>query len=176
MKRCGRRLYDDFKDTQPGAMTNLEKVLRSYFGGHPATIEPGDFDAPTPGNSPNRDKTSGSLMTLWKHLSNRRQKDTRLPWTRQSRDDMELSFCPTGTVNGRVDHKFVLMCLPFMRWAKRLHQFDMCNLRSDQVFFLALRKQYSLARNSRQLASFARFRRVNSLDFVKVSYFIKDLR
>lgn len=115
-------------------------------------------------------------MTLWNHVFDRRQKDARLPWTTRCRDDIELSLCSTGTANRRLDHNFVLLCLPFERWAKKLHQLDMCNLKSDQVFFLSLRKQYSLVRKSRPLASFARFRRVESLDFVKVSKFIKDLR
>lgn len=114
-------------------------------------------------------------MTPWKHLFDKRQKDARLPSTRPSRDDMELSLCSTVTANGRADHKFVLMCLPFLRWAKKLHQVDMCNLQSDQVFFLSLRKQYSLVRKSRPWKSFARFRRVDSLDFVKVSDSVRVL-
>lgn len=165
--KCGRRLYDDFKEVQPGALTRLENLLASYFGEHPITIQPEDFEPTPTADSPNKNKTLGSLMSVWKGLFGARQKDGRPPWTRQSRNNMELSICSTGTSNGTVDHRFVLMCLPFMRWAKKLHQLDMCNLQSDQVFFLSLRKQYSLMQKSRPLTSFARFRRVNSLDFVK---------
>lgn len=156
-------------------MTNLGRLLSSYFGGHPATLEPGELDSPTPANSSGHNKSLGSLMTSWKHLFGRRQKDARLPWTRPSRDDMELRVCSKVTEDGRVDHKFVLMCLPFLRWAKKLHQVDMCNLQSDQVFFLSLRKQYSLVRKSRPWKSLARFRRVNSLEFAKVSDSVRVL-
>lgn len=104
-----------------------------------------------------------------------RKKDRRLPWNTQRREDMELGLCSSGTANGRTNHNFVLICLPFMRWAKKLHQLDVCNLQSDQIFFLSLRKQYSLVRKSRPRKSFATFRRVKSLDFVKVSDSIKPL-
>lgn len=173
LKRCGRELYDDYKEVQPGALTNLEKLLTSYFGGHAVTLEPGDFEPPIATNGSNRNKTLGYLMSAWKCLFGNRQRDARLPWTRQSRDDMDISSCSAAIANGRANHQFVLICLPFMRWAKKLHQLDMCNLQSDQMFFLSLRKEYSLVQKSRPWKSFARARRVTSLDFVKVSSSIK---
>lgn len=108
-------------------------------------------------------------MSLWNYLFGGRQKDARLPWARQNTNDIRLGSCSTGTTNVRVDHNFVLLCLPFMQWAKKLHQVDSCNVQSDQAFFLSLRQQYAVVRKSRPWMSFERFRRLHSLHFVKVS-------
>lgn len=168
LKRCGRRLYDDFKQVQPGALNNLEKLLASYFRDDPVTLAPGDFEPSATPATPNRSKALGGLISLWNYISGGRQKDIRFPWTRQPTGDIMLGSCSTGTTNLRVNHSFVLLCLPFMQWATKLHQLDTCNMQSDQAFFRCLRQRYAAVRNSRSWMSFERFRRLHSLDFVKV--------
>lgn len=171
MKRCGHRLYDDFIEVQPGSLTNLENLLTSYFGGYPVTLKPGDFEHRATPEYTSRKKLINGIVSLWNQVFDDRGRDLQLPWIRRRADDMELCHCPPGAASARGDHRFVLLCLPFMRWARKLHQLDSCNLRSDQDFFLSLRKQYAIAQSSRPWKSFGRLRRVLSLDFVKVRNF-----
>lgn len=175
MKRCGHRLYDDFIEIQPGSLTNLANLLAGYFGGYSVTLKPGDFGPRATPDYTNRNKPINGIVSLWKQIFDGRGRDLQLPWTRPRADDMELSCCSAGPASVR-DHtcRFVLLCLPFMRWARKLHQLDSCNLRSDQDFFLSLRKQYAIARSSRPWKSFGRLRRVLSLDFVKVRNFFQS--
>ncbi|KAG8157376.1 hypothetical protein KVR01_012760 [Diaporthe batatas] len=175
--RCGRKLYDDFNEAQmqSGALTNLGNLLASYFGGHPVTIEPGDFEESNTPDTSRGSRNMASRMNLWEYFLNRRQRDPRLPWTRQNAGDTELRICSRTTANRQDNHTRVLLCLPFMRWAKKLYQIDTCNVRSDQSFFLSLREQYSLACRSRRWSSLTRPRRVVSMEFVKFEVYKNEL-
>lgn len=153
----------------------MKTLLARYFGGHTATLEPRDFENATATANSRRSRAMGSLISLWKYISNRRLKDLRLPWTRQDVEDTELCTYSKGKKKEPANHIHVLLCLPYMRWAKKLHQVDTCNLRSDQDFFLSLRKEYSLACQSRCQSIFTRPRRVKSLEFVKVRHLSKSL-
>lgn len=46
----------------------------------------------------------------------------------------------------RSNHKFVLLCIPYMRWGTKAHQPDVCAIESDQQFFNLLRASYDTYR------------------------------
>lgn len=167
-QRCGRKLYDDYVEFQPGALDNLKTILSSSSGGHPVTLQPEDFDPPAINDRPERENTWLNLVSRCKQLMNGSPRDTRLPWTRRGADSMELGICQEGTGNPRVGHNFVLLCLPFMRWGRKLHQLDTCSLQSDQQLFLLLRRKWADLRKSRQRISTESLRRLVSLEFVMV--------
>ncbi|KAK2598817.1 hypothetical protein N8I77_012204 [Diaporthe amygdali] len=165
--RCGRKLYDDFKELHPGALKKLENLLVSYFCEYPVTLQPGDIEPPATHDRSNRGNILGGWVRRWKQVFEGRLRDARLPQTRRPAEAMELGLCSGGTGSDRAGHNFVLLCLPFMRWARKLHQPHTCNMQSDKAFFLSLRNQYAEACKSRRWMSSESFRRVLSIDFVK---------
>lgn len=169
MKKCGRRLYDDFEEIKPGALNKLETLLASYFSEPSTTLEPADLDDQAPDANPSRNSIVRGLVHRWKQLFANRQKDMGLPWSCCPVDAMELEHYTAEAANARLEHNFVLLCLPFMRWAKKLQQLDTCALQSDQTFFLLLRRHWTDLCKSRPWTSSESLRRVVSLDFVKVS-------
>lgn len=62
-------------------------------------------------------------------------------------------------------HRFLMVCAPFAKRVSKAHQPDVCKIHSDRDFFKALRQTYS---DSRRALKWRWFRRVSSIDFVKV--------
>ena len=61
-----------------------------------------------------------------------RHKDQNIPSQDQ---DITLATRPSEKV-------FLLLCIPYRKWATKLVHMDLCNLLSDQLFFTELRTQY----------------------------------
>lgn len=78
----------------------------------------------------------------------------------------QLGVCPILPDTPPGDHKFVLLCVPFMRTLK-LHQPEVCKMNSDREFFRVLRYYYASHRETRP---WIRLRTVRAINFVKVSH------
>lgn len=164
-QKCGRKLHDDYIEFEPGAAGRLEQSLRSYFEGS-ALVDNSD---------PIRQASRRSFFTK----ASERLKIMRLPdnlqfsklplWSHQSSKQQpasQLGVCPALPVDPPGDHKFVLLCVPFMRTLK-LHQPEVCKINSDRDFFRVLRYYYATQRRTKP---WTRLRKVRAINFVKVGH------
>jgi hypothetical protein len=62
-------------------------------------------------------------------------------------------------------HDYLLLCIPFMRWATKLCQVEICQIKSDYDYFRLLRWYYGSKRGS--FLSFLQLKKVNALHFAK---------
>ncbi|KAF4831559.1 hypothetical protein CGCTS75_v005151 [Colletotrichum tropicale] len=69
-------------------------------------------------------------------------------------------------------HKFVLLCIPYMRWGTKAHQPDVCAIESDQQFFNFLRASYDTYRTQ---GRWNWLRSVKAIDLVKFELFRNEL-
>lgn len=124
-------------------------------------------------NSPPQGQKA-SFKGLWKgsHLFARGQPAKSLPTHHSGRAALDRHACPQAPGSTTVPHNFVLLCLPFMRWATKLQQPEVCRLRSDQDFFRLLGSTYAAARAT---LSWPQLRRVSAIDFVRFEMFQNDL-
>ncbi|KAI0847673.1 hypothetical protein F5Y00DRAFT_240792, partial [Daldinia vernicosa] len=153
---CGLRIYDDYTETQSGALDNLEKILSSYGA---RSRSSGDIESNNP--PPNSKSNKGGLSEIWRSFT----LDAKLPrfWLRK--DYWEPGKCRrTPGISLELEHNYLLACVPFGRWVSKLHQQEICTILSDQDFFSLLRMLYHA--NRRRL-SLSWMRRVKSIDFVQ---------
>jgi hypothetical protein len=90
----------------------------------------------------------------------RSQRDTGNPGLR----DMCRESKDTGSVID-LNHTFMLLCMPFMRWATKVQQPDVCKIYSDRDFFRLLKASYM---ESRKGYTWRGLKQVRSIDFVMV--------
>ncbi|KUI53187.1 hypothetical protein VP1G_10526 [Cytospora mali] len=83
-----------------------------------------------------------------------------------------LGVCPVIPQTPQTNHNFVLLCVPFMQRAVKLHQAEVCRINPEQEFFRVLRYYYASQRGFR---SWARLRKVRSIDFVKFEMYKSQL-
>lgn len=76
----------------------------------------------------------------------------------------KLGACLTTPEIPQPHHNFVLLCVPFMRWASKLWQAEVCRVNSDQDFFRILRHYYEY----RGKRPWDWLRKVRAINFVKV--------
>lgn len=90
-----------------------------------------------------------------------------LPRHRQDLNEPNLSECSTSnTMPGdQQRHRFLLLCIPFMKWGFKLQQPDVCRIHSDRDFFKLLRQAYLEHRSSK---AWRWLRKVRQLDFSQV--------
>jgi hypothetical protein len=80
--------------------------------------------------------------------------------------DIELGLhSDSSSPNSERDPNYILLCIPFQRWATKLHQPRVCHINSDQELFQALRHHYYANRGS---SRWKRLRKVHGLEFVMV--------
>lgn len=82
--------------------------------------------------------------------------------------DIELGLhSDSSSPNSERDPNYILLCIPFQRWATKLHQPRVCHINSDQELFQALRHHYYANRGS---SRWKRLRKVHGLEFVMVRF------
>lgn len=84
----------------------------------------------------------------------------------KKKEVIPIGACSLTETDGGGDHDFVLLCIPFMRVATKLHQPKICRINSDQEFFQLLRRYYASKRGP---SPWKWLRRVKFINFVKVS-------
>jgi hypothetical protein len=158
-------LYDDFVELRPGAAKELETHLRSLHDIQPAEMMDGENES--------RQPTTQNYMSIqtWKSLLQRLLPATRNPPPRHDRtieQDIELGLCSRNLDMSDRSHNFMLLCVPFQRWATKLHQAEICRINSDQELFRVLRHYYGTKRG---ISAWTRLRKVHGIDFVMVSHY-----
>lgn len=113
--------------------------------------------------------TQGKLIHLWNGIqvvcSSLTQR--KLPQQTLKRgQDLELGLCPSALGEMEKDHNFLLLCVPFQRYATKLHQAEVCRINSDQELFRVLRHYYFTQRGR---STWTRLRKVCGIEFSMVS-------
>jgi hypothetical protein len=144
----------------------LEKLLKEYFSERNVSIEvSGSVGTakPTGAQVGIVTRCMRFCSTIWS--SN--QKGPSLPRHQQANlATAKLGVCSAALGYGPSDHNFLLLCVPFMRLVSKLWQAEVCKIHSDQDFFRILRYYY----NQHGRRPWARFRKVDAINFVKVSH------
>ncbi|KAK4202780.1 hypothetical protein QBC40DRAFT_195301 [Triangularia verruculosa] len=177
--KCGKDLHDDFVEVVPGAIEQLEAELR-----YQNTIQPDlELDNLEPYNDSESQPNASTrrVSRIWTDLTQafRKLQHPLLPKHRAPRANMSLELgnpCPQSSQQTLpVAHHFLLLCIPFLRFATRLFQPEVCQINSDQAFFQLLRLQYSNARMQKSWL-WGQLRRVQAIHFVKLElYSTQDL-
>lgn len=163
---CGMPLYDDFIELRRGALERLEAELQQYGKGLVVDSELTDAgDVPGSRNS-FREIVQGLLSNCYAMLPS--SNFGGLPLFRQdSKANTVPGSCGRASScleNGR--HNFVLLCIPFLRLATKVHQPTTCRINSDQEFVKLLRHYYT---SQRGRSSWKLLRKVRSIKFVQVN-------
>jgi len=92
-----------------------------------------------------------------------------LPRHRQDTNEPDITKClASNALPGAEErHRFLLLCIPFLKWGLKLQQPDVCRIHSDRDFFKLLRKAYLEHRVGKH---WRWLRRVKQLDFCQVCY------
>ncbi|KAK4661055.1 hypothetical protein QC762_124460 [Podospora pseudocomata] len=172
--KCGRNLYDDFTEIVPGAVKQLEAELR-YQNTKQPELEYDNLDAQnTPRSHPN--SFARVLFQMWTGTTRifRKFQYPLLPEHKSSRGNMSLELGNPCTQSSQqapyTTHLFLLLCVPFLRFATRLAQPEVCQINSDQELFQLLRRQYLIARSGKRWL-WGQLRRVQAIDFVKLELY-----
>lgn len=90
-----------------------------------------------------------------------------LPRHPQDTNGPDLTKCSIRNAlpGGEETHRFLLLCIPFLKWGLKLQQPDVCRIHSDRDFFKLLRKAYLKHRVGKH---WRWLRRVKQLDFCQV--------
>ncbi|KAK2609443.1 hypothetical protein N8I77_002940 [Diaporthe amygdali] len=167
---CGMKLYDDYIELQPGAISKIEQLLGDYFHTVHGTDESLNPSVPSKvmRQGPIFSWSAKFLSALWPF----KNKDSSLPRHQPSkRTAEELGTCPLMPETPQMDHNFVLLCVPFMRWASKLWQAEICRINSDRDFFRILRHYY----NNHGKRPWAWLRKVQAVHFVKFEMYQSQL-
>lgn len=159
-------MYDDYVELQPGAVGRLDTLIKDYFRDEPTSMKSVDAGDSSSSTTAGFKKTVAGLRTWCKEVF-ASGRSWSLPGSKPPRKSVEtLGLCPVISQTPQTEHNFVLLCVPFMQRAVKLHQAEVCRINSDQEFFRLLRYYYASQRGVR---SWARLRRVDYIKFVKVS-------
>lgn len=158
-------MYDDYIELRPGGFEHLENIIGDYFRDdhkYGKSIDAG----PNPNSTTAGYKNTLTRLSTWCREILASGNNWSLPSRQPPSNSVEtLGVCPV-TPQRPQDHRFVLLCVPFMQRAVRLHQAEVCRINSDQEFFRLLRYYYA---SQRGIRSWARLRKVQSVNFVKAS-------
>ena len=138
--KCGRPLYDDFHEIQPGAIAKLQQDLYERYENTNKRANSGSSESPSnsqDGKSRNSKSSFGQWWSRWRSSGGR---SPTLPLHQgqniPSQDpDSARARCSSEKV-------FLLLCIPHRKWATKLVHMDLCTLLSDQLFFIELQTQY----------------------------------
>ena len=113
--------------------------------------------------------TKHVFIQLWHGFQNVCMSLTWRKWSRHGSEkgqDLELGFCSGVLNNMEKDHDFLLLCVPFQRYATKLHQAEVCRINSDQELFHVMRHYYFTQRGR---SAWTRLRKVCGIEFIMVS-------
>lgn len=166
---CGQIICDDYIELQPGAVSRLEQLLTRYCSERHDLIESSNA---AKHSKPSRRQVGvvarcmDFCSTIWG------PKGPSLPYHQRSKSSTaEVGVCSVAPGNSEGDHNFLLLCVPFMRSVAKLWQAEVCKISSDRDFFHVLRYYY----NQHGRRFWARLRKVDAINFVKVSLHAKLL-
>lgn len=163
MQKCGRKLHDDYIEIEPGAARRLEESLRSYFKGSNLMD---NLDSTRQAPKQSFSNKANEWLKAIQLPGNLRFSKLPLHQSSTKHPASQLGVCPTLLSNPPGDHKFVLLCVPFMRTLK-LYQPEVCKINSDRDFFRVLRYYYA---SHRRTKPWIRLRTARAITFVKVGY------
>ncbi|KAH7240532.1 hypothetical protein MRS44_012931 [Fusarium solani] len=173
--RCGQTGHDAYLEKREGALEELETLLQNY---KEKTLEMARSIAPADSSSTGNASHFVSKMKSVLSISLRRQGSRNLPKHQQDTDKGsmpgEACLITSNKEPSSLDpqHRFLLICAPFMQRATKAHQPDVCMIHSDRDLFKALRRTYSKCRKGYR---WRWFRRVASIEFVKFEFFLSEL-
>ncbi|EEU38137.1 uncharacterized protein NECHADRAFT_48363 [Fusarium vanettenii 77-13-4] len=174
-QQCGQTGHDDYLEKQEGALEELETLLRNY---KEKTLEMARSIAPADSSSTGNASHFISKVKNVLSIPIRRQGSENLPKHQQDTDKApmpgEACRITSNKEPSSLDpqHRFLLICAPFMQRATKAHQPDVCMIHSDRDLFKALRRTYSKCRKGYR---WRWFRRVTSIEFVKFEFFLSEL-
>ena len=138
--KCGRPLYDDFQEIQPGAIAKLQQDLYERYEDTNKRSNSGNPESPSNpqnGKSRNSKRSFGQWWSCWRSSGGR---PPELPLHQGQNilsQDPDIAL-PTHSS----EVVFLLLCIPHRKWATKLVHMDLCTLLSDQLFFAELQTQY----------------------------------
>jgi len=155
-QRCGKELFDDFKELRPGAAEDLASTLRRMHSG--------------PQSNPNRQHSG--LQSLAQAV--RQQISGRMSsWLSTPNSSLPIhNRSETSNSNTNIaslpnsKRLFLLSCIGYGRYTTRLSQQQLDDVRTDRQLFFLMRGQYLSKHWWRRLQS---FRTLIGLDFVQVN-------
>ncbi|RGP78939.1 transcription factor c2h2 [Fusarium longipes] len=170
--RCGQHGHDDYHERRPGAIEELQILLKDYKKMNLELVENTGSTTPRTGTA--------NLFSIIKNtfsLPSLKGKSTKLPTFNKGSPGQ--SFGEACQLSSSIQasaldpkHKFLMVCAPLAKRASKAHQPDVCKIHSDRDFFKALRYTYY---NSRYGLKWRWFRSVSSIDFVKFEIFLSEL-
>ncbi|KEY68892.1 hypothetical protein S7711_03825 [Stachybotrys chartarum IBT 7711] len=164
---CGRVISDQYTELREGAIMDFKSQLNGY--GSPVQHTTGH---PTRPNSAKPGAWGSTiLLDIWRHTS-QSTGDTGQSLPSHRPVPAVQSSCLARLGRSQTDHVFLLTCLPFMKWATKLHQDEVCGLKSDREFFYLLKSSYEAARRGKY---WPWMHRVVAIDFVRFELFQNSL-
>ncbi len=155
-------MYDDFT-----ALTPFERKALHL----PTTNRPANGRAAARAAREAAASVVSSICGAWKSLASSLR---RCLATRPLRNWRTNSWAVGGqcpyrpNANGGSDHDYLLLCIPFMQYAVKVQQADVCRLRSDQDFFRLLALYYDGLRG--RTRSLLTLKELKGLHFVQVCF------
>ena len=146
-QKCGRFLYDDFQEVQPGAAAKLEQELNRH--GSAAQDGAGNKGAAVHGSSGASSGSGaswlGTIMGTISHLKgSKRDQSPSLPLHKGQNGQLQTSDSPNSQVPPQ--QIFLLLCIPYRKYGTKLIHMDIATIQSDQDMFRELKNHYSAIR------------------------------
>jgi len=155
-QRCGKELFDDFKELRPGAAEDLASTLRRMHSG--------------PQSNPNRQHSGLQCLgqAVRQQISGRRSSWLSTPKSSFPIHNRSETSNSNTNVASLPNSKrlFLLSCIGYGRYRTRLSQQQLDDVRTDRQLFFLMRGQYLSKHWWRRLQS---FRTLIGLDFVQVN-------
>ncbi|KAK0637021.1 hypothetical protein B0T17DRAFT_504403 [Bombardia bombarda] len=177
--KCGRQLHDDFQELRPGAVEELAIQLRNSNKLNDNEDEliysdPVDDSKAAPQPSTTIRDILMQIRQYIQSIANAIKPFTSAHQSRNIQRDIELGLCPSASASthARSDHNFILLCIPFLRWATKLHQPEVCRINSDQELFRVLRSYYASQRGG---SAWTRLRKIKGVQFVMFEMYKSQL-
>lgn len=163
VQKCGQFLYDDYIELQCGAAKRLEELLNQRPGGR--------------GTVPIRHSPT-HLTTVAGLIPNIITKVRRILSIEEQGLPLQLQT-PTASVqhlatphSSLAEALFLLICHNVSIYDKRLLQLSVCDIKSDETFFRALKKHYQS--KCTKWLSFISLRTLTGIKFVKFELYRKS--
>ncbi|TPX13401.1 uncharacterized protein E0L32_006131 [Thyridium curvatum] len=129
--RCGKRSYDDFKQLESGGVNDLTETFRTYA----------NEDHLSEGCKQEMRSSPGWRRWIGKSSAS---SSAQLPFSQKSSvAESAIGSCHKTSQIQRNTHNYVLLCVPFMKKALKLHNAEVCKINSDREFFRMLRYYYT---------------------------------
>lgn len=163
---CGFSSFDDFQELYPGAADTYEDSLRMHLGNKQSSTQS------TRPHLLNNTLQILRLASIPTH--NPSQEQPVLPQHNLHLGTIPTTSPQTSVANGTI---FLLLCLPHRRYATKLIQPSLENIRSDRDFFGLLQTSYvSFKGRYRSLLSLKTLRRIKFVHFEMYKSELVDIR